>query len=166
MTLQDRITYIRAVLGQPRYFGVAAIGTAAHLLITVASVQYIHENLGGFFISMRASYTIPYTAMAVISAFFLGITLALVVERIDELRLHTASLGIGGLLAGSLAIGCPGCFFGLFPLLLSLFGITATLAILPFNGLELQALSILLLGTGIWFLAKPAITCKLTASKK
>jgi len=52
---------------------------------------------------------------------------------------------IGGLAAGI----CPLCVTGLFPLILGLFGITFSFAILPFKGLEVQALSIILLSVSL-----------------
>jgi hypothetical protein len=49
----------------------------------------------------------------------------------------TAIGAFGGLLGGA----CPGCFVGLFPAFLGLFGITASLGNLPLYGLEIQVIS-------------------------
>lgn len=57
--------------------------------------------------------------------------------------------------AGGLAAGiCPLCVTGLFPLILGLFGITFTFASLPFKGLEVQVVSILLLSLSFWMLVR------------
>jgi len=54
----------------------------------------------------------------------------------------TASVGtVGGLIVGV----CPLCVTGIFPLLLSLVGITFSFASLPFQGIEVQILIILIL---------------------
>ena len=55
---------------------------------------------------------------------------------------------IGGLSTGV----CPVCVSGLFPFLLGTFGISFTYAILPFKGLEIQFLVILVLVTNLYFL--------------
>lgn len=64
----------------------------------------------------------------------------------------------GGLAAGI----CPLCVTGLFPLILGLFGITFSFASLPFKGLEVQALSILILSLSLWMLLhrRPITTFK------
>ena len=54
----------------------------------------------------------------------------------------TAGIGtIGGLITGI----CPLCITGLFPLIFGLFGISFSLASLPFQGIEIQAAVLILL---------------------
>ncbi len=54
----------------------------------------------------------------------------------------TAGVGtVGGLIVGV----CPLCVTGLFPLILSLFGLTFTFAALPFKGIEIQILVVIIL---------------------
>ena len=48
---------------------------------------------------------------------------------------------IGGIATGV----CPLCVAGIFPLLLSLFGISFSFALLPFQGIEIQSLVLILL---------------------
>ncbi|HLC31405.1 MAG TPA: hypothetical protein VJK51_01950 [Candidatus Nanoarchaeia archaeon] len=57
---------------------------------------------------------------------------------------------VGGLLAGV----CPLCITGLFPLLFGLFGLSFSLASLPFKGLEVQASAIVLLLIGLYLLKR------------
>ena len=52
---------------------------------------------------------------------------------------------------------CSACFVGLFPAVLGLFGVTASLTDLPFKGVELQIGSIILLGISIVLLSKPSV---------
>ena len=75
------------------------------------------------------------------------------------------SIGFLGVTGGILGGACPGCFVGLFPAFLGLFGMTATLSILPFNGLEIQVASTALLLFSSYFLTKP-LTCKVDFLKK
>lgn len=132
---------------------------------TFAVVNYMHGSIGAFYTSMRPQYTIPFTVLAIITSVQLGIAITLAIAKIRELRAKSAGLGIIGIAVGSLAAGCPGCFFGLFPLLLSAFGVSATLAILPWNGLELQAASAVILALSIITLAKETdMTCDIRTS--
>jgi hypothetical protein len=65
-------------------------------------------------------------------------------------------LGVfGGLLGGA----CPGCIIGFFPAFLGLLGISATLSILPFYGMEIQAVSAVLLMVSVVYLTKDNV-CK------
>jgi hypothetical protein len=135
---------------------------ALYLLFNVATVIYIHGSLLQFYRSMYLSYTIPFTALTLLLSVTFGIAAMLFVAKLREIRLKSAGLGFTGLLFGGLAAGCPGCYFGLFPILLSLFGISATLAILPFNGLELQILGIIAMCASIITLAKGTdVVCEL-----
>lgn len=57
---------------------------------------------------------------------------------------------IGGLATGV----CSSCVVSVFPLILGLFGITFSWAALPFQGLEIQALIIILLGLSLWWMKR------------
>lgn len=62
-----------------------------------------------------------------------------------------ASVGtIGGFAAGL----CPVCLSGLLPIIFGFFGVSFSFAVLPFNGLELQVLVIVLLTLNFRYLAK------------
>ena len=61
------------------------------------------------------------------------------------------SLGTIGGFAGGV---CSACVSGLFPFIFALFGVTFTWTFLPFNGLEVQGLSIVLLSLSLYFLAR------------
>ena len=57
---------------------------------------------------------------------------------------------IGGLATGV----CSSCVVAVFPLVFGLFGISLSWASLPFQGLEIQALVIILLSLSLWWLKK------------
>jgi len=61
----------------------------------------------------------------------------------------TASVGtIGGLIVGV----CPLCVTGLFPLIFSALGLGFSFASLPFGGIEMQVLVVIILGISWWML--------------
>ncbi|MBI2498806.1 hypothetical protein HYV88_01030 [Candidatus Woesearchaeota archaeon] len=67
-----------------------------------------------------------------------------------------ASLGtIGGFSTGI----CSACVAGLFPLIFSLFGISFSFLSLPFKGMEIQLLIILILTSNLYFLNKEKKVC-------
>ncbi len=73
-------------------------------------------------------------------------------ERNNCLEENTLT-GIGTL--GGLATGiCPLCVTGLFPLISGLLGISFSFASLPFKGLEIQAIAIILLLISLYLLRK------------
>ncbi len=70
-----------------------------------------------------------------------------------------SSLGIvGGFSTGV----CSACIAGFFPLFFSLFGITLSWAFLPFKGIEIQLLSIFILGTSLFMITKNKSYAELT----
>lgn len=68
-----------------------------------------------------------------------------------EFKKETALSCVGTI--GGLSTGvCPSCVAGLFPLILDGFGISFSYAALPFKGLEVQFLVIVILGISLYFL--------------
>lgn len=55
---------------------------------------------------------------------------------------------VGGFAAGI----CPACVTGLLPIIFGFFGVTFSFAILPFDGLEIQLLAIIILGINFRYL--------------
>ena len=99
--------------------------------------------------------------------FLVALTINLSILRLKEAGLLFGKEGgaIGmGVFSGILGGACPGCFVGLFPAVLGIFGITATLSFLPFYGLEIQLLSVILLLVAANFLTKD-IVCKVPLEK-
>jgi hypothetical protein len=65
-----------------------------------------------------------------------------------------ATVATLGTVTGFAAGICPLCVTGLFPLILGLFGISFSFASLPFKGLEVQFLSIILLALSLWLMMR------------
>jgi len=155
----NRVAYARDALVSRKLVFFLACG--AYLLANGIVILYIYGSFLKYFRTLSALYTIPYTILTVIGAMLFGLAVVLVIEQVHQLRLKGAGLSLAAIFAGSLAAGCPGCAFGLFPIVLSFFGISGTLAILPFYGIELQVLSLVLLFLSCYVLAKePAAVCK------
>lgn len=111
--------------------------------------------------------TISFALSLTISVLF-GIYLALLIFRRDLIKDNKNSLprteppsgsgtgakinfpGLGGTVAGVLAAACPTCGAPLF----ALFGAPLALMALPFQGLEIKVLSILLLFLSVYLLAE------------
>lgn len=56
---------------------------------------------------------------------------------------------------GGLATGvCSSCVVSVFPLIMGFFGVTFSWAFLPFGGIEVQILTLLLLGVSLWLMKK------------
>jgi hypothetical protein len=77
-------------------------------------------------------------------------------DRIKSRQIGKGSIGIFGAFLGIFTSACTICY----PLVLTLLGVPAALAVLPFGGLEVQALSILLLLLSIYFLSKECKKCR------
>ncbi|MBR9699109.1 hypothetical protein GOV09_01475 [Candidatus Woesearchaeota archaeon] len=110
---------------------------------------------------------IPHLLFNILLPILVALNINLIVFKFQEMKRLQAHSGIaavgafGGLLAGA----CPGCFVGLFPAFLGLFGVTATLGNLPFFGVELLAISAILLIISAYYLSKNPV-CKIKEVKK
>jgi hypothetical protein len=95
--------------------------------------------------------TFSIVSIALISALF-GIYLSMVVFKIVMIRAVGSGgfFGIIGGAVGAFGVGCPTCGAFLF----SLIGAPLALMYLPFRGLELQALSVVILVFSIYFTGK------------
>lgn len=107
-------------------------------------------------------YVIPHYALLVLLSILFGITILILYKRYqlnitDNTTNSTA--GIASFLA-VLGGGCAGCFAGVFPALMSFFGIGFSLLNLPLLGTELLLASCAIYVGTIYYLLKP-IQCEL-----
>lgn len=97
-------------------------------------------------------------------AFLVGLNINLMILKFKEYRklnYKSGSFATFGVFFGILGGACPGCIVGLFPAVAGIFfGIGISLNILPFKGLELQVLSIILLIVSTNLLSKNSV-CKI-----
>lgn len=116
---------------------------------------YITKNV----LFYNLTFGIPYILFTLLVASLIAININLMIIKFKEMRTlsemkKASGLTSVGILGGFVAGACPGCFVGIFPALMGIFGITATLSILPLYGLEIQALSALLLVGSIFLLTR------------
>jgi len=155
-----------AVLRKPYLFYFISIFIAYILINTLINQTYETFSIISGFSKM---FIIPFLLFNfLVVPLLVALTINLSIIRFKELKsMNNAAssstfLGVfGGVLGGA----CPGCFVGLFPAILGLFGISATLSVLPLYGLEIQIISSVLLITAVMFLTNE-ITCKISYDNK
>lgn len=166
--MNPRFATIKSILKQKKYFLIFLITGIIYLGIYYSAITYFLESFSVFFRTYIKSYSYTAFSLNIILALLLGINVSLLVYRLREFaadKKSSMTSGIG-IFAAALANGCPGCFVGLFPFILSIFGVSATLSILPFNGIELQVLSAVLLSASIYFLSgKGNYICEIKTKK-
>lgn len=168
LDIKSRFSHIRAVLTERKNFLLFLLFSLLYVLGTVLLYTYIYNGNPTYFYShFHAVYTVSFTLLTILISLLLGTLLTLVVAKVREVKAKSLGVGVAGVVFGALAMGCPGCIFGLFPLLLGVFGIGGTLAILPFNGIEFQIITVILLCISIFLLAKETdLSCSLPKKKK
>ncbi|GIU68183.1 MAG: hypothetical protein KatS3mg001_033 [Candidatus Pacearchaeota archaeon] len=156
---KSRIERIKkAIFERPYVFsfiGIFIIYIAINLIINKLYVNFYVFN--SFVLWFRIPFLL-FNFLIVPSLVALTINLSILRFKEAGVGKHTGIIGLGAF-GGILGGACPGCFVGLFPAFLGLFGLTATLSILPFYGLEIQAASTLLLLVAINLLTRDVI-CK------
>jgi len=125
-------------------------------------------TLPTLFTSFKLWFLIPFVFFNfLLIPFLIALTINLANIKVKEAegikgKGLLAGLGtFGGILGGA----CPGCFAGLFPAFIGLFGVSATLSSLPLYGLELQFISTAFLITAIVLLTRPTV-CKIDINLK
>lgn len=162
--MNERFNRIKSILRQKKYFLIFLITTLVYFGVYYLIITYFLDSFSLFFTTYVKSYAYPAFGLNIIVALLMGVNISLLVYKLKEFAADKKSSVMSGfgIFAAALANGCPGCFAGLFPLVLSIFGVSATLSILPFNGLELQGLSAVLLGASIFFLSgKTKLVCEI-----
>ena len=113
-------------------------------------------------------YGIPFILFNIIIAGLVALNINLVIIKYREFKmLNKKGSGLTslGIFIGFVGGACPGCFVGLFPAFVGLFGVSASLSILPFYGIELQILSAILLSISVYLLTNPVV-CKVNLNPK
>ena len=167
----------KEVFARPAYLGLAAlIGLAAfaaqswlpnyRLLGAVFATpeaafalkaQLLASLLGGLFTNFDA--VAAFSAVAVPLLFGVDITMIVYFLRRRRAQLPRGEIaaGLGGATSGAIAAGCAACGSFLLITILSFFGATGALALLPLRGGELGLLSIALLLLSIFLIARKIV---------
>jgi len=160
-SLKRRLDRIKqATLKRPYIF--YFIGIFISYIILNSIINKTYETFS-VFSSFALWFKITYSlSIYLIIPLLVALTVNLSIMKFKELRLVQAKEGGAtflGLFGGILGGACPGCFVGLFPAVLGLFGITASLSVLPLLGFEIQMASAVFLIVAITFLTRDTV-CK------
>lgn len=129
-----------------------------------AILNKTHITIPTLFRSFSTFFSIIFilTNLIIIPS-LVSLTIVLAYEKIKDLKFVSKKKGSVPLLAifaTLLGGSCPGCFVGLFPAIIGLFGTTLTLGNLPLHGIEIQIISGIILIISIKYLTNPTV-CKL-----
>ncbi|MDP1694422.1 MAG: hypothetical protein Q8L34_02675 [Candidatus Woesearchaeota archaeon] len=129
-----------------------------------AGWRFLLVLLEGSFGSMTVTSSILLITIAVL----LGIVVSLIVYKVKTIKgssMQNGKITTVGAILGIAAPGCASCGIGV----LSIFGLTSSLAVLPFKGAEIGFISVALLATSTASLATRITegeSCKIEFKKK
>ena len=153
---------VKQVLSQRKYFYIFLL-TAVFIFITsyILMVATVADKSLSIFIMMSGFlYTILQLFLLGVIAVLFGSFISLFVYRIQMVRKVSGKTGFFwtvGMTAGLFSAGCPTCGAVLFGLI----GAPLALMYLPFEGLELKVLSIVLLFVSNYLMALSLEGCKI-----
>jgi hypothetical protein len=173
-TARPLVEALREVFARPAYLALAALlGLAAFLAQLwlpnyrllgavfatpgvgfAVKAELLASLLGGLFTTFDA--VAAFSAVAVPLLF--GIDIAMIVyflrRRRAQLPRGEIAAGVGGAASGAIAAGCAACGSFLLVTILSFFGATGALALLPLRGGELGLASVVLLLLSVVLIAR------------
>lgn len=136
-------------------------GLLSGLQLTLNLLLSIHTNLTAQSIVVTAAIGL-----------LLGLNISLLIYKITQAReFGTGAAATGGIgfFLGLLGVGCAACGTALITTILPFVGIGSALTILPFGGIEIQVVALLLLALSIWLLvrniSKPAV-CQISLAQE
>lgn len=163
---------VRLVLGIPGYAALAVLAGVATLSVFVLTRNLsLIENvvlggtlpldarvsvLVGLYPVIGTAYTVTQSAVLIATAALVGADVALVGYHLHEHRLaaREGSGSLVGIVLGTLGAGCAACGSALVAGVLSLFGAGGVVTLLPLDGLEFAALSMVVLVVSIYWVAE------------
>ena len=149
-----RIEKIKSILKQKSYLKIFLITFIIYLILSLFLINYFFLGFELFF--QKAAYAIFNLLFTLILAFLLGINLSLIIYRFKEAKKYNNESGTG-IFTSILSLfgaGCPVCFFTVISLIIPGVSVVSSLAVLPFKGLEIQLLTIILVLISIFTLTK------------
>lgn len=157
-----RLKKIKNLLKQKTYFRIFFISILLYLVLSTYLVYYFFNGFYLFFNYYLKYYPYLNSLFTLILAFLFGINLALIIYRFKEIRKYNNESGTGIFtsIISLFSAGCPVCSLSILSLLIPGIGSVFSLAILPFKGLEIQIMGIILLLTSIFILTKENV-CKI-----
>mgnify|MGYP001573671442 CR=1 FL=1 len=157
-----RLNKIILLLKRKTYFKIFLITLILYLLLSTYLVYYFFNGFYLFFNYQIAYYPYLNILFTLILSFLFGINLSLIIYRFKEIKKYNNESGTG-IFTSALSLfsaGCPVCSFTILSFLIPGLSVTFSLAILPFKGLEIQLLGVILLLISIFVLTKENV-CKI-----
>ena len=152
-----RLSKGKEVFSKPYIFWFIGIFILYIILVVVISEFYITlQYIPRYLNTVKWSEIILGVIFTLIIAFLVSMNSVLGYIKFKQ-RQNIKKSGVLACVGavGGFATGvCSVCVSGLFPFLFALFGVTFTWTFLPFNGLEVQLLVILILGISLYLLTK------------
>src|SRR3989344_3335578 len=157
-----RFKKIKNLLKQKIYFRMFLLSLIFYLLLSTYLIYYFFNGFYSFFNYSIKYYPYLNILFTLILSFLFGINLTLIIFRFKEIKKYNNESGTC-IFTGIISLfsaGCPVCSLSILTLFLP--GIFAgfSLAILPFKGLEIQLLGIIVLLISIYILTKENV-CKI-----
>ena len=119
-------------------------------------------------LSITTNFTLLSASYTILTAILFGIDVAMLTfflkRKVNEVRQNGLTTGFLGVVSGILGIGCAACGSFLLTSVLSFFGASGLLLLLPLQGQEFGILGVVLLSVSLYLTAKqiqnPAL-CKI-----
>lgn len=160
--IKESINFLERFLSYQRYFLIFIIVSFISFVVfyKLTLVNIANQSLKIFVMMSGFQYTVVQLFILGIISLLFGIFVSLLVYKIrltQKIKKSSSMWGSFGLIFGLFSAGCPTCG----ALLFSLIGMPLALMYLPFKGLELKILSIILMSISIYFLSRSLIECKI-----
>ncbi len=148
------------VLSKRNYFIIFIVASALffYVLYKLTLATIANQSFDIFVMMLGVWYTFADIVLLMIISLLFGTFVSVFIYKINLARKvsKTGFLGSLGMTVGLFSAGCPTCGAVLFGLI----GMPLALMLLPFKGLELKVLSIILMFVSIYFLSSSLINCK------
>jgi len=160
--INESVSVIQMILSQKKYIFTFLISTiVSFVLFYWLTVTNVADNdIGNYVMMSGFNFTFISIFLTFIIALLFGVFIALVIYRYKLIKSGNKKLGFFGTLGfffGVFSAGCPSCGSAVF----ALFGAPLALMFLPYQGLELKALSIVLLVWSNYSLSRKLIKCNI-----
>lgn len=167
------IRTLREVFGKFSYVVIALVGGLAAFTFAVwlPNFSLIANTLGnwrvplaikaqlltGLFLSITTNFSVFSASYTIAIAILFGIDLGMIVyfvKRNRALGQGEMTASVSGIISGMFGVGCAACGSFLATSILSLVGAGGAIALLPLRGGEFGLLSVILLVSSIYFVAR------------
>ena len=166
MSISDNIQVIKIILKDRNYMKKFILSFLIMLITSSFLMTFISfPGLLQGEILLAPDVTLRNALFLVAFSFLTSIAIILYLFKYNEMKkfsMGKEGVGFAGFFFGLFTSGCAVCY----PLILTALGIPTALALLPFGGVELQVLSILLLLISIYFVSRSIIKGNLCRIKK